>query len=183
MDRGRGNVVHFLEHSREKTQRVSNEDGSTRLMELGQSFVPEPQLGAHRIQHELKAAPWVPDVRVLRDGVVLFGRDSLFKDQAGMPYDVAERPRGEHDDLVATGFQRSPDAHKRMHIPARSDGGHDEPHQCKVNHMTHLNTIGQIATAVKDLTGLSPSIATCSGCGFCFRFHPAWPSSIAEVCV
>jgi len=73
---------------------------------------------------------------------------------------------------MSASLERATDADERMDISARTDGGHDETHQCKVNHMTQLSTIGQIATAVKDLDRAVAFYRDKLGMRFLFQVPP-----------
>ena len=107
-----------------------------------------------------------------RDFVVFLGRYTLFEDQAGFANHVAERSSREDDDVVTAGFERTADPDEWVNVPARTDGGHDETHQCRVNHMTQLSTIGQIAMAVKDLNRAVAFYRDTLGMRFLFQVPP-----------
>ena len=59
-----------------------------------------------------------------------------------------------------------------MDISGRTDWREDEAHQCKVNHMTQLNTIGQIATAVRNLERAVAFYRDKLGMRFLFQVPP-----------
>jgi len=164
--------MYLLEDARRETERVSNEDGAARLMEPLEALVRGSQFGDDRFEHQLQPTPRVPDIRVSRDRVVLFDRGRLVKHQPCLPHDVGEGPRGGDDHLMSASLERATDADERVDISARTDGGHDETHQCKVNHMTQLSTIGQIATAVKDLDRAVAFYRDKLGMRFLFQVPP-----------
>ena len=59
-----------------------------------------------------------------------------------------------------------------MDISGRTDWREDEAHQCKVNHMTQLNMIGQIATAVRNLERAVAFYRDKLGMRFLFQVPP-----------
>ncbi len=69
MDGGRGGAVYFFEHAREETERVTHEDGTTRLMKAFEALVRRAQPRSHFAQNQSHAAERVPEIRVLRDRV------------------------------------------------------------------------------------------------------------------
>ena len=73
---------------------------------------------------------------------------------------------------MAASLERTTDTDEWMDIPARTDRGQDETHQCRVNHMTQLSTIGQIATAVKDLDRAVAFYRDKLGMRFLFQVPP-----------
>ena len=82
---------------------------------------------------------------------------------------------------MAASLKRATDADERMDISARTDGGHDETHQCKVNHMTQLRHDrpdrhgGERSGSRRGFLS-----ATRSECSSSFRCRQGSRSSIAE---
>jgi catechol 2,3-dioxygenase-like lactoylglutathione lyase family enzyme len=109
---------------------------------------------------------------VLGERIEFFDRHRLLKDQAGSLHHLAERSGREHDDLMTTRLEGAADANERVDISSRSDRGQDEAHQCKVNYMTQLKTIGQIGTAVKDLERAVSFYRDKLGMRFLFQVPP-----------
>ena len=128
MNGGGRNVVQFLEDAREEAERVSDEDRATWLMKALEALVCGLQTRADFTQYYSQPTQRVPEIGVLRNGIVFFDRHGLFEHEAGPLHDVAERPCGQHDDLMAARPQGAADAHERVHVTGRSDWGKDESH-------------------------------------------------------
>ncbi len=92
-------------------------------MKAPEALVCGSQARADFTQDHSHPTEGVPEVRVLRYRIELFDRHRLFKDKAGLPHDIAERPGGEHDDLVTARLQGTADAHEGVHVTGGADRG------------------------------------------------------------
>lgn len=129
MNRGGRNLVQFLEDAREEAERMSHEDRATWLMQPLEPFVCGLQTGADFTQYYSQPTHRVPEIGALRNGIEFFDGHGFLKDEACLPYDVAVRPGGKDDDLMAARPQRAADADERVHVAGRSDWGEDESHR------------------------------------------------------
>jgi hypothetical protein len=71
----------------------------------------------------------MPQIRMLQDRLVFFNAHGLVKCQTRSTYDVAERPRGEDENLMTTCFQDAADSNERVYVAGRSHRRQDETHR------------------------------------------------------